>query len=100
MLRMLVPDPVCYEDMPTVLEGTTNIYQPAIHQQLRSWLDILASDADRGLPTGVRGQNHLSSHHGPDWITPAPQFFSRPPAFGKSPFGTASPPTSTARSFH
>ncbi len=31
-LRMLVPGPVCDKDIHTVLEGTTNIHQPSIHQ--------------------------------------------------------------------
>src|SRR5216683_4982096 len=88
---MLVPDPVCYEDIPTVLEGTTNIHQPAIHQQLRSWLYILASDADDGLPVGMRGQNNLSAHQVRDGITQAPQFVSRQQAFWKSQLGQESP---------
>src|SRR5260370_29034662 len=88
---MLVPDQVCYEDIPTVLEGTTTIHQPAIHQQLRSWLDILASDADRGLPALMRGQNHLSAHQVRDGITQAPQFVSRQQAFWESQLGQESP---------
>src|SRR5258708_36994181 len=88
---MLVPDPVCYEDIPTVLEGTTNIHHPAIYQQLRSWLDILASDADDGLPVGMRGQNNLSAHQVRDGITQAPQFVSRQQAFWEGQLGQESP---------
>src|SRR5260370_21773575 len=92
---MLVPDPVCYENIPTVLEGPTNIHQPAIHQQLRSWLDILASDADRGLPALMRGQNHLSAHQARDGITQAPQFVRRQQAFRERPVRQESPPGGT-----
>src|SRR5260221_14022064 len=88
---MLVPDPVCYENIPTVLEGPTNIHQPAIHQQLRSWLYILASDADRGLPALMRGQNNLSAHQVRDGITQAPQFVSRQQAFWESQLEQESP---------
>src|SRR5260370_1189589 len=88
---MLVPDQVCYEDIPTVLEGTTTIHQPAIHQQLRSWLYILASDADDSLPVGMRGQNNLSAHQVRDGITQAPQFVSRQQAFWESQLGQESP---------
>src|SRR5260221_4772963 len=88
---MLVPDPVCYEDIPTVLEGTTNIHQPAIYQQLRSWVDILASDADDGLAVGMRGQNNLSAHQVRDGITQAPQFVSRQQAFWERQLGQESP---------
>src|SRR5258708_33665074 len=81
-VRLLFVTPVSHKDVPAVLERACNLHQPAIYQQLRSWLDILARDADDGLPIGMRGQNNLSAHQVRDGITQAPQFVSRQQAFG------------------
>ena len=76
-MGMLVTGPVCRKDIKAVLEGTASLYEPAIHQQLRSWLYIVAGDADDGMSVGMCRQDDLNALQEGDGIAQAPQFSSR-----------------------
>jgi hypothetical protein len=74
---MLITGPGCYKDIQAILEGAMSHNQLAIHQQLSSWLYILARNADTGMPIWMRWQDDHNALQKRYSIAQAPQFTGR-----------------------
>src|SRR6266704_3887934 len=74
---MLVTGPVCHKYIQVVLEGTASLYQLTIHQQMCSWLYIVAGDVDDGMSIGMCRQDDFNALQEGDVIAQAPKFTSR-----------------------